>query len=163
MRDSCLATRRCPSFFMGTENLRTAPIYTAPTPPYNRLFTMPRQKGKRQMQKKDQTTQELFSLITEASTIQGIKETLKLCMDSLKNNTLNTLLTQDADYQAALLECRQAHQLYQNTDFTESQRETIDTLLARKDECEFEHITNAYIAGLLDSYHILKNFGLTLE
>lgn len=115
------------------------------------------------MQKKDQITQELFSIIAEASTIQGIKETIKLCMDSLKNNTLNALLTQDTDYQTALLECRQAHQLYQNTDFTESQRETIDTLLARKDECEFEHIANAYIAGLLDSYRILKNFGLTLE
>ena len=115
------------------------------------------------MQKKDQTTQELFSIITEVSTIQGIKETLKLCMDSLKSNTLNTLLTQDTDYQAAMLEYRQAHQLYQDTDFTESQREIIDTLLARKDESEFEHIANAYMAGLLDSYRILKNFDLTLE
>ncbi len=115
------------------------------------------------MQKKDQTTQELFSIITEASTIQGIKETLKLCMDSLKNNTLNTLLTQDTDYQTALLEYRQAHQYYQETDFTESQRDTIDTLLARKDESEFEHVANAYMAGLLDSYRILKSFGLTLE
>lgn len=115
------------------------------------------------MQKKAQTTQELFSIITETSTIQGIKETLKLCMDSLKNNTLNTLLAQDTDYQAALLECRQAHQLCQNTDFTEFQREIIDTLFARKDECEFEHVANAYIAGLLDSYCILRNFGLTLE
>ena len=115
------------------------------------------------MQKKDQTTQELFSIITEVSTIQGIKETQKLCMDSLKSNTLNTLLTQDTDYQAAMLEYRQAHQLYQDTDFTESQREIIDTLLARKDESEFEHIANAYMAGLLDSYRILKNFDLTLE
>lgn len=115
------------------------------------------------MQKKDQTTQELFSIITEPSTTQGIKETLKLCMDSLKDNTLNTLLTQDADYQTVLLEYRQAHQRYQDTDFTESQREVIDTLLARKDESEFEHTANAYMAGLLDSYRILRNFGLTLE
>ena len=115
------------------------------------------------MQKKDQITQELFSVITEPSTIQGIKETLKLCMDSLKDNTLNTLLTQDADYQTALLEYRQAHQHYQDTDFTESQRDIIDTLLARKDESEFEHTANAYMAGLLDSYRILRNFGLKNE
>lgn len=115
------------------------------------------------MQKKDQTTQELFSIITEASTVQGIKETLKLCMDSLKNNTLAALLSQDHDYQTALTEYRQALRLYQNTDFTDSQRDIIDTLLARKDESEFEHIANAYMAGLLDSYRILKNFGLTNE
>lgn len=115
------------------------------------------------MQKKDQTTQELFSIITEASTVQGIKETLKLCMDSLKNNTLATLLSQDHDYQTALIEYRQTLQLYQNTAFTDSQRDIIDTLLARKDESEFEHIANAYMAGLLDSYRILKNFGLTNE
>ncbi len=47
--------------------------------------------------------------------------------------------------------------------FTESQRNIIDTLLARKDESEFEHTANAYMAGLLDSYRILRNFGLTLE
>lgn len=115
------------------------------------------------MQKKDQTTQELFSIITETSTIQEIKDILKLCMDSLKNNTLNLLLTQDNDYQISLVEYRQAHKLYQNTDFTEPQRDIIERLLARKDENEFEHIANAYIAGLLDSYRILKDFGLTLE
>lgn len=115
------------------------------------------------MQKKDQTAQELFSVITESSTIQEIKETLKLCMDSLKNNTLNTLLSQDAGYQAALLEYRQACQHYQGSDFTKSQRDIIDTLLARKDESEFEHVANAYMAGLLDGYRILRNFGLTLE
>ena len=85
-----------------------------------------RQKGTRQMQKKDQ-------------------------------------ITQDADYQTALLEYRQACQHYQGSDFTKSQRDIIDTLLARKDESEFEHVANAYMAGLLDGYRILRNFGLTLE
>ena len=84
-------------------------------------------------------------------------------MDSLKDNTLNTLLTQDADYQTALLEYRQAHQHYQDTDFTESQRDVVDALLARMDERGFEYTTNAYMAGLLDGYRILKYFGLTQE
>ncbi|MCI8566179.1 MAG: hypothetical protein HFI39_07705 [Lachnospiraceae bacterium] len=72
-------------------------------------------------------------------------------------------ITQDADYQTALLEYRQARQHYQDTDFTESQRNIIDTLLARKDKSEFEHTANAYMAGLLDSYRILRNFSLTNE
>ena len=68
------------------ETLQPAPVCMEPTPPDNRLFTMPAgRKEAKQMQKKDQTTQELFSIITEPSTIQGIKETLKLCMDSLKD------------------------------------------------------------------------------
>ena len=53
--------------------------------------------------------------------------------------------------------------LYQKTDFTESQRDLVDTVLARKDERDLEHTTLAYMAGLLDSYRILKNFGLTAE
>lgn len=115
------------------------------------------------MQKTDQTTQELFSVITESTTIQGIKETMKLCMDSLKDNTLNTLLAQDIDYQTSHLKYRQAYERYQNTGFSKAQRDIIDTLLTRKDESEFERTTNAYMAGLLDGYRILKNFGLTLE
>ncbi len=115
------------------------------------------------MQKNDQTTQELFSIITETITVQDIKETLKLCMDSLKNGTLDSLLAQDTDYQTALLEYQRTYELYQSTNFTEPQRDITDTLLARKDESEFEHITNAYIAGLLDSYRILRKFGLTNE
>ncbi|MCI8749425.1 hypothetical protein EBB54_10050 [Schaedlerella arabinosiphila] len=115
------------------------------------------------MLKKDQTTQEIFSIITESDTIQGIKETLKLCMDSLKNNTLQSLLSKDTEYQALRLEYLQAYGLYQGADFTEAQRDIIDTVLARKDESDFEYIANAYMAGLLDSYRILRNFGLTLE
>nr|WP_300662590.1 hypothetical protein [uncultured Acetatifactor sp.] len=115
------------------------------------------------MQNKDQTAQELFTVITEASTVQGIKEIMKLCMDSMKTNTLNTLLAQDADYQASHLECQQAYERYRAADFTEAQRDITDTLLARIDESEFERTANAYMAGLLDSYRILKNFGLTLE
>lgn len=115
------------------------------------------------MQKKDQTTQELFSIIRESNTIQEIKETLKLCMDSLKSNTLNTLLTQDADYQTALYEYRKAYTLYESSSFTQTQRDIADTLLARKEESEFEHIANAYMAGLLDGYRILRNLGLTNE
>ena len=95
--------------------------------------------------------------------MQGIKETIKLCMDSLKSTTLHNLLASDQGYQEAWHAYQEAYEHYQSTDFTPSQRDIVDTLLARNEESNFEHITNAYIAGLLDSYRILRNFGLTLE
>lgn len=115
------------------------------------------------MLKKDQIAQELISIITEDSTIEEIKETLKLYMDSLKSTTLHNLLSEDREYQLCQLNYLQAYRRYQKTDFTESQRDLVDTVLARKDERDLEHTTLAYMAGLLDSYRILKNFGLTAE
>ena len=115
------------------------------------------------MLKKDQIAQELISIITEDNTIEEIKETLKLCMDSLKSTTLHSLLSEDREYQLCQLNYLQAYRRYHKTDFTESQRDLVDTVLARKDERDLEHTTLAYMAGLLDSYRILKNFGLTAE
>ncbi len=115
------------------------------------------------MFQKEQITQELFSILTEDNTLQGIRETLKLYMDNLKTNTLHHLLAADQDYQTALLAYQEAFAHYQGTEFTPAQRDIADTVLARSEECSFEHVTNAYIAGLLDSYRILRDFGLTLE
>ena len=55
------------------------------------------------MLKKDQIAQELISIITEDSTIEEIKETLKLCMDSLKSTTLHNLLSEDREYKLCQL------------------------------------------------------------
>lgn len=115
------------------------------------------------MLKNDQIAQELFSIITEDNTIEEIKETLKLYIDSLKSTTMHSLLSEDNEYQICHLKYIQAYRLYQKTDFTEDQRALVDTLLARKDERDLEHTTLAYMAGLLDSYRILKYFGLTAE
>ena len=115
------------------------------------------------MLKNDQIAQELFSIITEDNSIEEIKDILKLYMDSLKNTTLHSLLLEDKDYQVCRVEYLHAYRRYQSTDFTKPQRDLIDTILARKEESDFEHSILAYMAGLLDSYRILKNFGLTVE
>ena len=44
-------------------------------------------------------TQELFSIIIQHNSVQEIRETIKLFMDSMKDTTLNTLLMKDSDYQ----------------------------------------------------------------
>lgn len=115
------------------------------------------------MTQQKQTTQELFALITENNTIQEIKETVKLFMDSLKETTLNRLLTEDSEYQTCQREYQQAYESYQSDDFSNIQRDTVDRLLAHKEDCVFEHITNAYMAGLIDSYRISKILGLARE
>ena len=115
------------------------------------------------MLKKDQITQELLSIITKDSTMEDIKDTLKLSMDSMKSKTLQSLLAADSEYQTCQQEYLQAYKEFLNTYFTESQRDVVDALLARMDERGFEYTTNAYMAGLLDGYRILKYFGLTQE
>ena len=65
------------------------------------------------MLKKDQIAQELISIITEDNTIEEIKETLKLCMDSLKSTTLHSLLSEDREYQLCQLNYLQAYRRYQ--------------------------------------------------
>ncbi len=46
---------------------------------------------------------------------------------------------------------------------SKEQFDTIELLLAKLSEAEYHIISNAYIAGILDGYKILKNFNLTLE
>ena len=43
------------------------------------------------------------------------------------------------------------------------EREAVDILIARKDELRYESNVNAYMAGILDGYEILKMFDLTKE
>lgn len=92
-----------------------------------------------------------------------IKENLKLAMDSIKNKTLNQLLDSDKEYQRRLEEERAAYNVYEKTEFTEKQREVVDTLIAKNSEVNFDRNINEYMAGLLDAYSVLKLFGITNE
>ncbi|MDE6168988.1 MAG: hypothetical protein K2G28_11090, partial [Acetatifactor sp.] len=62
------------------------------------------------MLKKDQITQELLSIITQDNTMEDIKDTLKLSMDSMKAKTLQSLLTADSEYQTCQQEYLQAYE-----------------------------------------------------
>ena len=82
--------------------------------------------------------------------MKEVKELLKLAADSMKNETLCHLLESDMEYQ-------------KRSELTEKQRYIVDTLIARKDEVEYDYHVNAYMAGMLDGYEILKMFNLTRE
>lgn len=92
-----------------------------------------------------------------------IKELLKLVADSMKNRTLYELLENDTEYQKRFKEEKEALKAVDELELSEEQRDIVDTLIARKDEAEFDYHVNTYMAGMLDAYEILKQFELTKE
>ena len=92
-----------------------------------------------------------------------IKGSMKLAMESIKSRTLNRLLELDKEYQIRLQEQRLAYNVYEQTEFSEEQREVIDMLIARNEEANFDKSVNEYMAGMIDAYSILKLFGLKNE
>ena len=92
-----------------------------------------------------------------------IKELLKLAADSMKNRTLYELLENDTEYQKRFKEEKEALKAVEELELSEEQRDIVDTLIARKDEAEYDYHVNTYMAGMLDAYEILKQFELTKE
>ena len=92
-----------------------------------------------------------------------IKELLKLVADSMKNRTLYELLENDTEYQKRFKEEKEALKAVDELELSEEQRDIVDTLIARKDEVEYDYHVNTYMAGMLDAYEILKQFELTKE
>ena len=84
-------------------------------------------------------------------------------MDSMKNQTLEKLLKDDIEYQKRIKEIKQLYQLFEKLELTEQQRGIINALIARENQQEYNCNVNAYMAGMLDVYEILKMFNLTKE
>lgn len=101
--------------------------------------------------------------LSKENKMEKIKELLKLATDSMKNETLYKLLRNDMDYQKGKAEEQQALKAVNNLKLTKEQKNIINTLIARKDKLTYDVTINAYIAGMLDSYEILKMFNLTRE
>ena len=95
--------------------------------------------------------------------MKEVKEFLKLAADSMKNETLNQLLESDVEYQKKAGEEKQALEAVGGLKLTEEEKEAVDIFIARKDELRYESNVNAYMAGILDGYEILKMFDLTKE
>jgi len=92
-----------------------------------------------------------------------VKDLLKLAADSMKNRTLTELLENDMEYQKRLKEENKVLKEVEGLDLTNEQKDCIDRLIAIKDEREYDYHVNAYMAGMLDGYEILKQFDLTKE
>lgn len=93
----------------------------------------------------------------------NVKEGVKLAMDTAKNKTFYQLLELDEEYQKRLAEEKKAQKIYNQMEFTEKQKDTVDTLLASSDEAHYDEKINAYMAGIIDAYLLLKVLGITNE
>lgn len=95
--------------------------------------------------------------------MSNVKEILKLAMDSMKNSTLEELLKNDRGYQERVEEEKRAYCQLQGLELTEEEKDAIEYVLAKKDDVTYEYKINAYMAGMLDAYEILRLFDLTKE
>lgn len=94
---------------------------------------------------------------------ESIKEEVKLAVDTAKNKTFYKLLELDEEYQKILKQKKETHKIYKQIEFSKEQKEVVDTLIARSDEAHYDEEINAYMAGLIDAYSVLKVLGVTNE
>ncbi len=82
------------------------------------------------------------------------KELVKIAVEKLKDESVLKLLQADASYQKDSNNEGSAEDAFNQLDLTEKQRAVCQRLLDCRDKQDFEYGTHAYIAGLIDAFHI---------
>ena len=83
------------------------------------------------------------------------KELVKIAAEKLKDESVLLLLNADVSYQQVSKNEGNAEDAFNRLNLTEEQREVCQRLLDCRDEQDFEYGTYAYIAGLMDAFHIM--------
>ena len=83
------------------------------------------------------------------------KELVKIAVEKLKDESVLKLLQADASYQKDSNSEGSAEDAFNQLDLTEKQREVCQHLIDCRDKQDFEYGTHAYIAGLMDAFHIM--------
>ncbi|MGI6007890.1 MAG: hypothetical protein ACOX8E_10420 [Ruminococcus sp.] len=112
---------------------------------------------------KKEMTKEILSVLKDGSCRVEIIELLKLSADSMKNSTYRTLLDSDMEYNQMMAEEKSLLESLRQMDLKPEQQEAVEKLADKLLESEYHVITNAYMAGILDGYKILRSFDLTYE
>lgn len=108
-------------------------------------------------------TKELVRMFQNGIVKDEIFELIQLGADSMKNSTYQMLLDSDAGYHAKESEIRELMSVERHMSLTEDQKEVVERIFARMEERQYHVIADAYMAGILDGYKLLKDFGLTRE
>ena len=83
------------------------------------------------------------------------KELVKIAVEKLKDESVLKLLQADASYQKDSNNEGSAEDAFNQLDLTKKQRAVCQHLLDCRDKQDFEYGTHAYIAGLMDAFHIM--------
>lgn len=83
------------------------------------------------------------------------KELVKIAAEKLKDESVLLLLKADEGYQQVSKNEGNAEDAFNRLNLTEEQREVCQCLLDCRDKQDFEYGTYAYIAGLMDAFHIM--------
>ena len=83
------------------------------------------------------------------------KELVKIAVEKLKDESVLKLLQADASYQKDSNSEGSAEDAFHQLDLTEKQREVCQHLIDCREKQDFEYGTHAYIAGLMDAFHIM--------
>ena len=83
------------------------------------------------------------------------KELVKIAAEKLKDESVFLLLKADEGYKKDSKDEGKAEDAFNRLDLTEEQRAVCQHLLDYRDKQDFEYGTYAYIAGLIDAFHIV--------
>ena len=83
------------------------------------------------------------------------KELVKIAAEKLKDESVFLLLKADEGYKKDSKAEGKAEDAFNRLDLTEEQRAVCQHLLDYRDKQDFEYGTYAYIAGLIDAFHIM--------
>lgn len=107
---------------------------------------------------------QVISVVRDPVSYQDIKVLVRLGADSMLNSqTFRQIADEDSVFQQERVQFQRAEKQYEEMCLEKWQRDIIDVYMAKKDEMMYSHSTNSYIAGILDGYRILREFGLTRE
>ena len=83
------------------------------------------------------------------------KELVKIAVEKLKDESVLKLLKTDASYQKDSMDEGKAEDAFNQLDLTEKQREVCQYLIDCREKQDFEYGNHAYIAGMMDAFHIM--------
>ena len=83
------------------------------------------------------------------------KKKKKIAAEKLKDESVFLLLKADEGYKKDSKDEGKAEDAFNRLDLTEEQRAVCQHLLDYRDKQDFEYGTYAYIAGLIDAFHIM--------
>lgn len=112
---------------------------------------------------RNEEIQQIIDALEDPLSTNELSAFLKLQADSLMRGTFSMLLDKDNCYDEQASRIRNLIKEYESMDLPREQRALIDDLLLTKDEIQFDEVTLAYKAGMIDQHRVLKMFGLTRE